>query len=573
MRTFIGVVIFLIAANCSAAFFPNEHAVLNYNRVVFFETPLANTAKYELKLFADSVYPGMRPVLSQTATGSMFRISGLVWGKSYFWKISSLDTSGNELKRPAMHSFKIMEISYQGLEQVRLSVRVNDSLHNAGGLIAIDYTRCVYDRNGTPVWTIPTRDTLMDGRVQVRDLRMTEQGTFTFLTGRAPMEIDLDGTVLWQAPYPLVIKNDTIVYHHDFQKTKQGTYMVMGFRKVYRAMQGQFTEQELTTADVKKINGVWHQRTQLNMLLEFDASGKLIWMWDSNDHLNDNELNTKRTMSGLPNFATHANAFGIDDERGEIYISYRDLSRISCIDKKTGAVKKSWGEYYCKGEGDFIPLNFRKQHGAFVTAEHNLFIYNNNNLPTPGKKNSSSILEIQPSLADTSKAVLWRMGLDFDTLSSGKGVSGGNVMLLPAGTILTCAGTLNRLFEVDRNKTLVWDAFVEARRKSETWQPAPQYRANYRASISSQQLLVTKHIDSTTGKTLFTISNIGDMPATIEIADKQKNNQLKILYKQTQVLPAETITVSIKLRNDQQHTVVIKNTQTQRIIVPENIVP
>src|SRR5689334_24059471 len=76
---------------------------------------------------------------------------------------------------------------------------------------------------------------------QIRDLKITKDNTVTFLNGSFPLEIDLDGNILWMPPYPFILNSDTIVYHHDFKKTNRGTYMVMGNKKVYRKVLGDYS--------------------------------------------------------------------------------------------------------------------------------------------------------------------------------------------------------------------------------------------------------------------------------------------------------------------------------------------
>ena len=136
--------------------------------------------------------------------------------------------------------------------------------------------------------------------------------------------------------------------------------MAMGLKKVFRPIFGEFTSEQLKTADVKKINGKWYQRTQINVMLEFDKNGKLIWFWDSGKHITDEEFNFKKTPNGIPNFATHANAFAISADQKIIYIGYRDMSRIMKIDKRSGTVIKAYGEPYSGTTSKFVDVNFRK---------------------------------------------------------------------------------------------------------------------------------------------------------------------------------------------------------------------
>jgi hypothetical protein len=92
----------------------------------------------------------------------------------------------------------------------------------------------------------------------------------------------------------------------------------------------------------------------------------------------------------------------------------------------------------------------------------------------------SSVIEFKEVKNKKENPLVWKFDLNFDTLTDGKSVSGGNVNELPNSNILVCAGVLNRVFEVTRNKEIVWDAFIEIKRKGDTlWQAYPQYRCNW----------------------------------------------------------------------------------------------
>ncbi len=493
---------------------PAEHSVLNHTAIYFEEEAIWQTAHTELLVFVDSLYPGQKPVRLVSSRYPSFRLAGFSWGKEYFWRVKYFNAAGRQISISPMHHFYTQAISYLGKEEMRLRIQTNDSSKHQGGYISVDYTRSVFDRSGKPVWSIPPIDTLMDGSVQIRDLRMTEENTFTFLTGKTAMELDYDGKIIWKAPYPLVIAGDTIIYHHDFQKTNRGTYLVMGLRKIYRPMLGTYSEEQLKTADVRRVGTVWYQGTQMNILLELDRAGKVIWTWDASSQISDETLNYKKTLGGLPNFATHANAFGQSENPNLLYIGYRDLSRISEIDKKTGQVLKSFGEPYPGTKEKFYEADFRKQHGTFITDHETILLYNNNNTG-PNEKTISSVMELDNRNQQTGPVVLWQFALDFDTLSGGKGVSGGNVLELKDGNIFVCAGTLNRIFEVNRQKEIVWDAFVEGRRAGQSWQAAPQYRANFKKQFSWHQSKVL--IEVVDNKKQLQIFNSGTEDETYEI--------------------------------------------------------
>lgn len=522
LRCFLFFLLNVLVLTSKAAVLPAEHAVLNHSDVYIEEELKWSGRRAELVLFVDSLYPGKKPLLLLSSALPCFRLTNLEWGKEYFWRVKYFDADGKQIGFSPMHHFYIQGIFYPNKEQMRLRVNVNDTSKHQGGFIAVDYTRSVYDRSGRAVWTIPVEDSLMDARIQVRDLRPTDNNTFTFLTGKAPIEIDYEGHIVWKAPYPLVINSDTVIYHHDFQKTNRGTYLVMGLKKEYRLMLGKYSEEQLKTADIRKVEQRYYQATQMNMMLEFDKNGKLIWSWSASPFLSDETLNYKKTVNGLPNFATHANAFGQTDNPNILYVGYRDLSRIMKVDKKTGKVLKSYGENYPGTKEKFIAADFRKQHGTFLTSHQTILLFNNNNTG-PADKTISSVMELDNGDVLTGDAVLWRFSLDFDTLTAGKGVSGGNVLELKNQNVFVCAGTLNRIFEVTRKKEIVWDAFVEARRAGESWQAAPQYRANFKQKFSWHTAKVI--IEVLKDKQVLQIHNTGTEEEIFELVIKKTSSK------------------------------------------------
>src|SRR6185503_1799810 len=143
------------------------------------------------------------------------------------------------------------------------------------------------------------------------------------------------------------------------------------------------------------IDNVLYRRTLIGILLEFNKAGKLIWYWDANNYIKDVDLNHKKTPTGLPNFATHDNAFGENEEGTKVYVSFRDLSRIVKIDKKTKKAELSYGDKYPSGDAAYGNNLFKNQHDANVTRHNSIYIFNNNGAWGGG---ISSIIELRDNL-------------------------------------------------------------------------------------------------------------------------------------------------------------------------------
>ncbi|HLA58483.1 MAG TPA: aryl-sulfate sulfotransferase, partial [Puia sp.] len=406
-----------------------------------------------------------------------FLVSDLKWGSVYFWKICAYDKNNNLIKAGDLHTFKIVEITTAYFDEVKLTVNSNKPGRHAGGFIAIDNTRTIFNRRGEPVWTLPEIPGFIDDFTQTRDLKMTNENTITLLANQTPIEIDFKGNVIWKGPSPFVLEGDTIVFHHDLKKDKEGNYYVLGNKYVYRNVLVKLPHDVVVNEDMVLVkDSAVFRKTEVGVLLKFDKNNNVLWYFDCNAYFKDIDLNFKKSESGFPNFNSHANAFSVNEAGTKAYIGFRDLSRIIKVDMKTKTVLATYGEKYPSGDAQYANDLFRSQHGANITSHHSILILNNNGSRPGGV---SSVVEIKDTAARGDSSLVWRLALDFDKLTRGKSLKGGNVEELPNSNLFVCAGDLNRVFEVTRSKETVWDAFVYFRGKKDTlWQPFSQYRAS-----------------------------------------------------------------------------------------------
>lgn len=475
---------------------PAEASLLHHTYVHFEDSSYAQVQLYTLELYLGR-QPGVgaTPVFTASAKLPVFKTENLEWGKQYIWRVKMRSASGERYL--PVHSFEIRVPPMQSFDDVKLNVIQNKESEHAGGWLAIDYTRSIYNRSGQRIWCMPQIPGIVDEKTHIRDIKITKDNTITFLTIPLPVEIDFEGKVLWKAPFPFVYEGDTIIYHHEFFKTPRGTYMVLGDRKVWRKVPGAYGDEELKTEfDVKVVDHEVYKRVLLAVVLEFDREGQLVWAWDANRYVKDEDLNYKKTKRGFPNLATHANALRESSDGKKVYVGFRDLSRIVRIDRMTGKVEYSVGERYPSGEAKKGNGLFLNQHDAAVNKHGTMYVFNNN-----GSLNAvgvSSVLELKEPCGPKDSLLRWRFDLNFDTLSSAKSMNGGSVEELPNGNVLLCGGSLNRIFEVTKKKKIVWDAFIYARGKNDTtWQAMQQYRCRYIKPIDFPQFLASA--DTLTG--------------------------------------------------------------------------
>lgn len=535
----------------NAEVLPVDKSEINYTTVYFEEEPLSDAVRYELLLFSDSL---MQQQIKRSENSlPAFWLSDLMWAKKYYWKVNSFSSNGKIVKVSSFHQFSIMKITYQSYDEIRIDVNKNKKELHSGGLISLDYTRSIINRDGIPVWTIPPVDSIEVKNTHIRDLRITADNTITFLTIRVPYEIDFDGKLLWKAPFPCVFKGDTLVYHHDFKKTKRGTYMVLGERKVNRRLFGSFSEEELRMEpDAFKMNGLNYKKTLVTMLLEFDKDGRIIWYWDANEYLDDKDFNYKKNPNGVSNFASHANAFSENESGTKVYVGFRDLSRIVKVDKKTKKVEASYGERYPSGEAR-IQVKLNNQHDATVSGHNSIYVFNNNGFKTA--EGVSNILELRDNMGTKDSAVLWNFALNFDQLTKGKSVNGGNIVELPNGNLLFCAGALNRVFEITKNKEILWDIFLYSRGINDTlWQDFVQYRANWIPQLNRPHFMlesVDSELKNVSKKNkVIRITNTGNVDDVYTIEVYSDANTLYKTYKTDKLRPFERSVQSLKINKN-----------------------
>jgi hypothetical protein len=548
---------------------PADNSVLHYNRIYFEEEFMDGASHYEL-IYFDSI-PGSQRGETIHLSGKLpaFETRDLKWNTTFYWYLKAYGKSKNILSRGNLHRFELLKVESQNKEFTRLVIKTNKSEKHAGGYICLDYSRSIYDREGKVVWTIPVAEDMHPERNQIRDMKITSENTITFLNGNFPLEIDLEGNILWAAPYPYVINADTVFYHHDFKKTTRGTYMVMGNKRAYRKVIGSYPIEKLNREfEVKLVDGQIYCKVLMNCILEFNKEGKLIWLWDANDYITDEDLNFKKGPMKIPGFATHANAFSENEAGTKVYVGFRDLSRIVRIDKKSEKVEQSYGEKYPSGDAQLGADLFRRQHDASVTKRQTILLLNNNS-PPGGGGGVSSVMEIKENGLVSDSLVVWKLNLNFDTLTDGKSISGGDVVELPNSNLLVCAGLLNRLFEVSRKKEIVWDAFVQAKRDEETeWRNSPQYRCNWVKELKWIHFLCREQSFKKKGKELeytLNIYNTGSHPDHY-IVDLVNENSTSLLKTETKpVKPGSnlkhTLTINEKDLQSKELLVIIKSKQ------------
>ncbi len=513
------IALFLISSSSVfAQYFPTAEIKLNYNTVCF-EYPFNNSAdNYELVIYEND------PANQQTYTSEANKIivPNLIFGGSYYWKV--LSKKGNKLvsESPVTH-FSIL--SLDRFNDLRFNRVTQLKTLQSKEFLIYDYAKVMIDRNTDITWFLPeTFEGIPVGK-GVRDLKMTSEGTFLALIDSMGYEFDINGKVLWKAPNSgSISKQKNEDYHHDIQKLSNGNYMLLGNERIKHKFSG---EKDSVTFDS-------------GFVVEYSPDGRIVWSWRAHDFFTPELLSQRKKEDGTVNAATHMNSFQIDGDT--LYVGFRDASWILKINRKTKKVEELYGGHDSGLPNHFATETFRFQHDTeLIPGKRAIGIINNDSIADTGVV--SSFLLFSLGDAEHKKGdLLLRFPFNYDNRTNGKSLKLGNVTPMKNGNYLINMGAMNRVVEIQPNKTIVWDFFTEKYDSTKNiWKHFQQYRVSTTTSLYPNEFSVKlspKQNISLTQKGEMTIYNVGSLNFAYSVS-VITNSGKSIKLSETPVIPSE----------------------------------
>lgn len=453
---------------------PQPDANLNYTQVMFEYEKVRGASVYLVQLIEDALGASFDHCLvTQKDSSTATMISGLEFGKKYQWRYAGI-TGSDPLAWRGPYHFEIVADTMFKMKLLDVKVTINDSA-NEGGLIINDAGHVITDRTGRTVWYLPkikwqfkyskiTNDTRnprykvqqLDVQPRCAYLRLNPYGTITFFTDSAMIESDLDGNVLWQKrPCPPPSELGENAYNHAFMHLPNGHYMTLGNELSRHISPHPDSISQIKYAQKDTFNGMVYAKVEFGTVLEYDKKGDLVWSWNSEYYFDRYGSADPATME----LKAHVNALSTDLNNEFVYVGFRNISRIIKVEKRTGKVIDSWGVPCPGGVGPMHDLFIHNQHNADILDDGTVLVFNNNDYPGMDSIPSVVIFS-QQSGADGQ--VVWKYDYDVDSTMRGIGRLGGSAQQLKSGNILVCTGTANTIFEVTRDKKIVWHAVVKS---------------------------------------------------------------------------------------------------------------
>lgn len=389
---------------------------------------------------------------------------GLEFGHTYLWRYEAL----NKLNKPIFTSdvFRFSISTSPLLDSLLQRVAVVKPCKEEceDGIVFIDGLNIAVNRQGIPKWFVPG-ETDATRLMHYRDLHLSRSGTLLFMNNDGAFETDLSGRVLWKTHGSAgrKIKEKEERYHHAFDKDAQLRYMICGRKNI-------------TDPDAL-VNG--------QMLFQYDTAGNEIWRFDVTDAVGERFGIYPPQDTVLIYTLGHLNGFAIDHKNELMYASFRDFNSIFQVDIKSRKIVAVWGNKNIsyKEKNEYDDHLFAAQHSPVLLKNGNILVFNNN-----VSDRSSSIVELAPEQGDQVRKV-WEYVLEEHVNESPYGSKihsdkMGIASELPNENILVGMGQLNRIFEITRNKTLVWEIYPEKRKDTSLpWGEAPSYRVSYASSL------------------------------------------------------------------------------------------
>jgi len=485
------VLLLLVPLFTTAQVWPQENDTIHYRMVGFIFPTNAKASYYKLEIARginnNNTYFN-KNIIQKSTTQENRQIQTVpAFGQSYTWRITYLNHKKKATGQSPLYHFTTGAVNLADTSRYRLKILANE-MPGKDLWILSDGNKCMYNLDGEPIWYLPPIPGVINADDNIRDLKITNHNTITFLSGNGCFEIDYDANILWQTPPAQKTAADgSAFFHHEFTRLSNGHYMVAG---------KEYTEQQLppwadTTSikadnDIFYRNGNYYKKIIGGTLLEYDSNSKIVWQLPLHSYFSTADYFSKQLPSGKYISETHFNSFCFDEKNHIIYLSFRNADRVLKISYPEGKLLCSYNGTATSGKQQ--QTTFRAQHCVRANETGNISLLNNGS--KKGKTGVSSVVIFKEDTAAPGNIALqWEFPCDIDTLAAPNAEAGGSVYRIDGNKLLVAMGTAARIFIVSREKNILWNAVGQVKR-NDIWVPQAQYRASPVQSFAQLEKLI-----------------------------------------------------------------------------------
>ena len=431
MKNFLTIVI--ISITFCSNFIPSNYKEINYTQVFFSWPQITNSDSYILILSEDENF--IQADTSFVSSNSILYPDFLDWGTRYFWKVCS-QTNIEECL--SSNEFFINSLPEYHADQITINI-INEQEY-ASGINILDFESIGYslavDKYGEPVWYTKKENFNME---QITVTQFLENGNFVGFSKGRGYEFNIDSDIVFEVPNEYSI-------HHEIRKTDNDTYFFIDAEIEYHPCPIECDDQ------FSDFPVPW----QGDRFVEINSLGEIVWDWNTFDEISLNEYNPlyAQIYNGVTELDwTHSNSVFYDDNTESVYVSIRNLSRITSIDYMSKQVNWNIGEEDFMENPIFLDeINFSQQHSVQLTESGNLIFFDNARYQDP---EFSRCVEV--SVDDSGPILIWEHVLP-DSMFTG---SRGECDRLSNGNSLITAGRTGNVLEVNSNNDVTWHLNVK----------------------------------------------------------------------------------------------------------------
>jgi Arylsulfotransferase (ASST) len=240
--------------------------------------------------------------------------------------------------------------------------------------------------------------------------------------GGVVLEADWKGRVLWEVRHP--------DHHHDGIRLQNGHVLLLCLGQLPR---------DLVPKVKGGMSGTEHNdQMYADYLVEMTTDGRVLWEWRTWEHL-DPETDCITAVQERREEWTHGNGLA-ELPNGDIVLSFRAISTVIIIDRKTGEIIWKLGAPPLSG-----------QHAPSPLSNGNLLLFDNGPHRLDHPMPFSRVIEIEL----VTKQIVWKYQERREHEFFSPRIS--NAQRLPNGNTLICEGDFGRIFEVTTGGEVVWE--------------------------------------------------------------------------------------------------------------------
>ena len=427
------LLILQISAAFANSFIPNNNQSINYIQVFFKWPQIPGTNQYQLTI-VETANPNQSLSYS-SLSNSMLIEDYLNWDTNYSWEVCGVDEYSDICFNKEFTTSSIDELSLN-----QINILDMDSMQYYDGINILDFESLGYslaiDKYGNIIWFADNNNF---NNSKIISGELLDNGNFTGFSNGVGYEFTIDSDIIFETPSDFNV-------HHQISKTNQGTYFIIDAEIEYHPCPIE------CNIGFSMLPIPW----QGDRFVELNSLGEIIWEWNAFNEISLLEYNPyyAETYNGVVEFDwTHSNSVLYDEISESVYISIRNLSRVTSIDYLTGEVNWNLGESNFMINPDFEnEINFSQQHSVQLTDNGNLIFFDNGRFQDP---ELSRCIEV--AFENEEPIIVWEHILP-DSMFTG---SRGECDRLANGNTLISAGRNGNVIEVNPNNDLVWHLNVK----------------------------------------------------------------------------------------------------------------